>query len=185
MSEKCFCHLNGYKVKDADARRRLDEIEKDHADNTGFVLMMEGLAENPENDGKVYGIKDEEIVPMDLPQGVANIMTFDSVEEMNATSAPEGTIALVPSEESTGGGGLPVVEITSEPTEDGWFCSETENNALNSAWATGLPIICKMNAQGAALTIIANRMESEAINAFAASNIMITCANESWSVSIQ
>lgn len=27
MSEKCFCHLNGYKVKDADAHARLDALE--------------------------------------------------------------------------------------------------------------------------------------------------------------
>lgn len=26
MSEKCFCHLNGYKVKDADARKDIENI---------------------------------------------------------------------------------------------------------------------------------------------------------------
>ena len=28
MSEKCFCHLNGFKVKDAEAQRRIEQLER-------------------------------------------------------------------------------------------------------------------------------------------------------------
>lgn len=29
MADKCFCHLNGYKVKDADARQEINELRQD------------------------------------------------------------------------------------------------------------------------------------------------------------
>ena len=48
---------------------RVTEIERDHQDNTGFVNFMTSLAENPENEGKVYAVKDEQISLIDIPSG--------------------------------------------------------------------------------------------------------------------
>lgn len=36
-NEKCFCHFNGYKVKDAEARSRIETIEGEIADNSNNV----------------------------------------------------------------------------------------------------------------------------------------------------
>ena len=34
MSEKCFCHLNGFKVKDADARAEIEKLKAaEHIDS--------------------------------------------------------------------------------------------------------------------------------------------------------
>lgn len=43
MSEKCFCHLNGYKVKDADARKSIEEINENL--ETALTAIGEGLSE--------------------------------------------------------------------------------------------------------------------------------------------
>lgn len=79
--------------------QRVSEIERDHADNTNFVLHMTALAENPENEGKYFGVKDEMISVLDAPTGGgANIITADSVDELpDPSTVPEGSIGLVPS----------------------------------------------------------------------------------------
>lgn len=63
-----------------EANERVENIERDHDTNTGFVMAVGGLAENPENEGKVLGIKDETIVAMDAPSGgglpVVELSTF-------------------------------------------------------------------------------------------------------------
>lgn len=100
--------------------------------------------------GKVYKVKGG---------SAQSILTFDSVDEMNAATAPDGTIALVPSEGESGTGGLPVVEITSAeyptPNDDGTAgdpvaLSETESAALTAAIETGLPVIIKISIGGTA-----------------------------------
>lgn len=60
------------------------------------------------------------------------ILSFDSVDEMNAYQAEEGAIALVPSE-GGGGGGMPVVELSTIPTDTSeQMLTEAENTALNA-----------------------------------------------------
>lgn len=88
--------------------------------------------------GKLYKVKGG------ASGSVQNIMTFDSVDEMNATSAPEGTIALVPSEGESGGG-LSVVELTTIPTDEGSALTEEENAVMTKAFAKGLSIIVKFD----------------------------------------
>lgn len=39
MSEKCFCHLNGYKVKDADAHARINVLENQVANMGGGTVF--------------------------------------------------------------------------------------------------------------------------------------------------
>lgn len=58
------------------------------------------------------------------------ILTFDSVEEMNAYEAEDGAIAIVPSEGESGA--FPVVELTTVPTTEEQMGSETENAALDA-----------------------------------------------------
>lgn len=53
---------------------------------------------NAEDDGKVLTANADGTVGWKEPTGGTEILTFDSVEEMNASNAPEGTIALVQSE---------------------------------------------------------------------------------------
>ena len=77
--------------------------------------------------------------------GGANFITANSVAELpDPSTVAEGTIALVPSE---GGGGLTVVELTtqlvsgSEPN----ILTEAETAELKSAMASRKPIIVKYN----------------------------------------
>ena len=44
MSEKCFCHLNGYEVKDAKARKRLDSLSTEMSDTKSRLnnLFVDG-----------------------------------------------------------------------------------------------------------------------------------------------
>lgn len=41
-AEKCFCHLNGYKVKDADARESIENIEGDLLEYDDRLTDLEG-----------------------------------------------------------------------------------------------------------------------------------------------
>lgn len=82
-TEKCFCHLNGYKVKDADARAAIEEINRDHPNNTGVINYLTALAENPENEGKIYGIHNEEIVVIDPP--VTDTSALQQTVEQHST----------------------------------------------------------------------------------------------------
>lgn len=78
---------------------------------------------------------------------VSPIHTFNSVEEMNAANLPDGTIACVPSSgESGGGGGLPVVEVTSCTLagciDNPYPLSESESAAMENI--SGETIILKV-----------------------------------------
>lgn len=44
MSEKCFCHLNGYKVKDADARASVSALEQRATQLESKVTSLESSA---------------------------------------------------------------------------------------------------------------------------------------------
>ena len=79
---------------------RVENIERDYESINGFYNYMTGLAENPENDGKVYGIKDEEIIPMDLPDSI-EINEVSSPEEIPA-DAKEGSLWVAPKQGGTG-----------------------------------------------------------------------------------
>ena len=68
-NEKCFCHFGEYEVKDARARKSIEEIMRDYPFVMNFVIAFSQLAENPENEGKVIGIMGEQIVVMDAPAG--------------------------------------------------------------------------------------------------------------------
>lgn len=59
-------HVENNDAAIGDLDDRVKEIEKDHADNTSVVNYLMGLAENPENEGKVYGIQNEEVVAIDM-----------------------------------------------------------------------------------------------------------------------
>lgn len=75
------------------------------------------------------------------PSGGTTIHYYDSIDQVPA-DLPEGSYVTVPSE-GAGGGGLPYVELTTEPTEDGAALTESENSALNAAYAKGLPVVVK------------------------------------------
>lgn len=51
MSDLCFCHLNGYKVKDAEARRSIEELNTKKADNETLN------AKETEINEKIDGVK--------------------------------------------------------------------------------------------------------------------------------
>ena len=58
-TEKCFCHLNGYKVKDADARAGVEilsgEVEGLKTTATGLATEVEGLKNSAgSGGGKLY-----------------------------------------------------------------------------------------------------------------------------------
>ena len=68
-----------------------------------------------------------------LPDGVTNIITANSKAELpDPSTVAEGTIALVPSE---GGGGLPVVELSTVATIDGAVLSEAESAIMEKIGA--------------------------------------------------
>lgn len=83
-----------------DLVQRVEDLERDCADNTNFVEGMKALAENPENEGKCFGVKDEMVDIIDAPTGGADIIVADSYDDLpDPSTVPDGTIALVPSEE--------------------------------------------------------------------------------------
>lgn len=51
----------------AELEQRVAYIERDHDSNTNFVEGMKALAENPENEGKYFGVKDEMVDILDAP----------------------------------------------------------------------------------------------------------------------
>lgn len=78
-----------------DLVQRVEDLERDCADNTNFVEGMKALAENPENEGKYFGVKDEMVDIIDAP-----IIVADSYDDLpDPSDVPEGTIAFVPCEE--------------------------------------------------------------------------------------
>lgn len=97
--------------------------------------------------GKVYKVKGG---------SAQSIMTFDSVDEMNATEAPDGTIALVPSEGESGGG-LPVVELETTVTSEQTILSDSDSSIIGqighnvfvlkaTAYDAGnIPLVLNMN----------------------------------------
>jgi hypothetical protein len=98
-----------------------------------------------------------------------NIVTFNSVEEMNAANLPDGTIVLVPSKsgESSGndsGFSLPVVELTtviamcssSTPSKTTTL-NDADQAAIDAAADTGLPVMIKAkNDDGLVFSVIGN-----------------------------
>lgn len=82
-------------IKDADARKRLDNIERDHQYNTDFVTSLTDAADNEENDGKVLGIKDGVVQPVsggslpevELTTPVNNGATFTAEENAALAAA--------------------------------------------------------------------------------------------------
>lgn len=97
--------------------------------------------------------------------GGSNIITADSVEQLpDPASVPEGTIALVPSTEDSGsGGGLPVVELTTQITLESVF-TEAENAALTAAFESGMPFIlkCSLNFTAGDAEIVADSFRTVA-----------------------
>lgn len=75
--------------------KRVEQIERDYEFINGFCNYMTGLAEHPENDGKVYGIKDEEIVAMDVPTGGVVAVSAEDVENFDITDFPVGTLFVL------------------------------------------------------------------------------------------
>lgn len=82
--------------------------------NSVFVpVQTQGNAITMNIYGKRITIYDDDLITItDAPTD--GILIFDSVDEMNEASAPDGTIALVPSKESGGGVGLTVVVLTTD-----------------------------------------------------------------------
>ena len=137
-----------------------------------------------------------------IERGAANILTFDSVDEMNATTAPDGTIALVPCEGESGGGGLPVVELTTPITAEAAF-TEAENEALTAAYENGLPVVLKCNlnytgttVDGGGVEIIADNFKTTAFTCaldgmnmiamnFGVNIIMLCFIEGAWLVMLQ
>jgi hypothetical protein len=148
---------NGGGGDTTELEQRVAEIERDHPTNTSVINYLKGLAENPANDGKVYGIKNEEIVPMDLPNGGgggnANLIFANSVEELpDPSTVPEDTVGLVPSKgesggASGGGGGLTAVSLSTvisiaddDKGKDVELTSE-ESALLSAAAKNNLPFV--------------------------------------------
>ena len=66
------------------------------------------------------------------PKGNANFIFANSKEELpDPSTVPENTVGLVPSE-GAGGGGLPVVELTTAITPEGGALTESENATINA-----------------------------------------------------
>lgn len=90
--------------------------------------------------------------PLVLPLGgssAQNIMTFDSVDEMNATEAPDGTIALVPSE-----GGVYKVRIPAAGSTElyGWTAAASGYELMipDVAWMKE-DLVLELKSENAAL----------------------------------
>ena len=78
MIEKCFCHLNGYKVKDADARRDIDML-KTHIDD----------AFGASSDNVIYSILEKTANSLETNQQKRLLISTKSVED-GKTSLPRG-----------------------------------------------------------------------------------------------
>ena len=92
----------------------------------------------------VDGTTPQWIDPSELDIGGANIITANSKAELpDPSTVEEGTVALVPSEGDSGGGGLPVIELTTPLSASGVEFTDDEHAALSAAADTGLPIIVK------------------------------------------
>lgn len=76
MSEKCFCHLNGYAVKDAEARRRIEALEEGGSggsvDLSNYYTKNEvdSLITNSGSDNSAQGRVLNEIVDTSIPQRI-------------------------------------------------------------------------------------------------------------------
>ena len=99
------------------------------------------------DNGKILGFVDNKtqwIDPSELGIGGANIITANSKAELpDPSTVEEGTVALVPSEGGSGGGGLPVIELTTPLSASGVGFTDSEHAALSAAADTGLPIVVK------------------------------------------
>lgn len=69
------------------------------------------------------------------------ILTFDSVEEMNAYEAEDGAIAIVPSEGESGGSGFAVIKLSSLPDTPNIETQLTAEQIAMFNAANGQPVI--------------------------------------------
>ena len=78
-----------------DLAQRVEDLERECANSIELAEYMKTLAENPANEGKCFGVKDETIDILDAPFIVAD--SYDDLPD--PSDVPEGTIAFVPCEE--------------------------------------------------------------------------------------
>lgn len=98
--------------------------------------------------------------------GGTEILTFDSVEEMNASNAPEGSIAIVPSTGGGGGSGLPTVTLTTAISTEVAILTAEESAALDAVADAGemygTPIILNCVVNDGVFSAIAMRLQQGA-----------------------
>ncbi len=98
---------------------------------------------NPVDKDKVLTANEDGTAEWKDPTGGGtDILVFDSLDAVPA-DLPEESFVAVPSE--GGGGGLPVVELTTTLTYDGTTLTDAENAAISSAFATGDPFVMKFD----------------------------------------
>ena len=125
--------------------------------------------------GKILGCVDNNpqwISPSELGIGGANIITANSKAELpDPSTVEEGTVALVPSEGDSGGGGLPVAELTVDENGD-YVITEAASAALSAAADMRMPIIITgQSGDGddfVRVSVVANYIEQYGMRAFMA-----------------
>ena len=90
--EKCFCHLNGYKVKDADARRLLDEqsgkIETIETSISTIETNVDTLNTNTTTISETIDLMNEKIGNVNLLETSTKESLVDSINELINSIAP-------------------------------------------------------------------------------------------------
>lgn len=162
-----------------------DDVETGELAVEGSLKLkgVQGINVAVSGDTVVFGI-DPEMFPEDDAGGggtdsgdsctCPNIVTFNSVEEMNAANLPDNTIVLVPSKSGESGGtdsggndsgfSLPVVELTtviamcsSSTPSTATTLNDADQAAMDAAADTGLPVMIKAkNDDGLVFSVIGN-----------------------------
>ena len=82
MNDKCFCHFNGYAVKDATARREIETIKEEYATKT----YVDGIT--PTVDLTEYATKEyveETITNIEIPESdyIKPVVLYNNIEGSN------------------------------------------------------------------------------------------------------
>lgn len=130
------------------------------------------------DNGKILGYVNNEtqwLAPSELGIGGTNIITANSKAELpDPSTVEEGTVALVPSEGDSGGGGLPVAELTVDENGD-YVITEAASAALSAAADMRMPVIITGQSGDSddfvRVSVVANYIEQYGMRAYMATVI--------------